>query len=141
MPKDWIVSQNANFKFSKDGSKMLFGIAPKPLIQDSTILDDEIVNVEVWSYTDQVLYTQQEVRSDREKKRTYDCAYNTINGKIIQIESINLPNVQFDKDLEHNLSIGIKDLLVGKGMIIMMSTLSISKLESKKNYLPSSTVM
>ena len=109
MPTDWVVSQNANFRFSKDGSTMLFGIAPKPLIQDSTILDNEIVNVEVWSYTDQVLYTQQEVRSDREKKRTYDCAYNTINGKIIQIESKDIPNVQFDKDLEHNLSIGIND--------------------------------
>jgi len=109
MPTDWNVSENGKFRFSKDGSKMLFGIAPKPLIQDSTILDDEIVNVEVWSHTDQVLYTQQEVRSEREKNRYYDCAYNTINGKITQLESEDLPVIQYDRDLKHNLTIGIND--------------------------------
>ena len=109
MPKDWTVSENSKLRFSKDGSKLLFGIAPKPLVQDSTILDSEIVNVEVWSYTDQVLYTQQEVREDREKKRTYDCVYNTITNKIAQLESHDVPEVQFDRDIEHNVSIGIND--------------------------------
>ena len=109
MPNDWILSENGKLRFSKDGNKMLFGIAPKPLIQDSTILDDEIVQVEVWSHTDQVLYTQQEVRQDREKKRNYDCMYNTINGKIMQLESEDMPNLQYDRDLKHNLTIGVND--------------------------------
>ncbi len=109
MESDWIISENGAARFSDDGSRMLFGIAPKPLIQDSTLLEDEIVNVEVWSYNDQVLYTQQEIRAEREKKRSYDCIYNTKTNKIIQIENLELPEVDFDRHLENKLSIGTND--------------------------------
>ena len=105
----WIMSKHNKPIFSKDGSKMIFGVSPKPLIQDSLILDDEIVNVEVWSHTDQVLYTMQEVRQEREKKRSYDCVYNLKNKTIIQLENFDLMNVNFDDDLEHEWIIGVQD--------------------------------
>lgn len=109
MNKDWMLSVNNKPRFSKDGSKMIFGVAPKPLIQDSLLLDNEIVNVEVWSHTDQVLYTTQEVRENREKKRSYDCIYHINKQSIQQLESLDLENVSFDKDLEHDWLIGVQD--------------------------------
>ena len=109
MDKDWILSKNHTPRFSKDGSKMVFGIAPKPLLQDTLLLDDEIVNVEVWSHTDQVLYTTQEVKENSEKKRSYDCIYDIKSKSITQLENLELMSVSFDKDLEHDVLIGVQD--------------------------------
>ncbi|MEQ8715954.1 MAG: hypothetical protein RIC80_23270, partial [Cyclobacteriaceae bacterium] len=45
--------------FSQNGQKLYFEIMPNPIQQDTSLLEDEIVNVEVWSYNDPRLYTQQ----------------------------------------------------------------------------------
>ena len=116
MLPNWILSKHSKPRFSKDGSKMIFGVAPKPLIQDSMILDEEIVNVEVWSHTDQVLYTTQEVKENREKNRSYDCIYQIDNKSITQLEDFDLMEVSFDDDLEHEVLIGIQDVHYQKSM-------------------------
>jgi len=85
LPEGWQMSNFDAPYFSEDGTKLFFGIAPPVLLQDSLILDDEIVNVEVWSYTDQMLHTQQKVRLENERQRTYLCYYDTESDKIIQL--------------------------------------------------------
>ncbi len=109
VPKDWILNEHRKPVFSKSGTELIFGVSPKPMLQDTNILEDEIVNVEVWSHTDQVLYTQQEVRADQEKKKAYDCIYSTTGNKVVSLESEEVPVIRFDKDLEHNTLIGFND--------------------------------
>ena len=60
LSKDWIISENEKISFSENGKRLFFGIAPTPILQDTNLLEEEIVEVEVWSYTDKKLYTQQE---------------------------------------------------------------------------------
>lgn len=109
LPKEWRISENANLNFSKDGSKLIFGIAPKPILQDTTLLDDEIVNVEVWAYNDPVLPTIQNVQLEREKKRSYECIYYPANGKIIQIATPDVPEVQFGNEGAAPYAMGYND--------------------------------
>ena len=45
-PKNWLVSEHYQPRFSKDGTKLFFGTNPKPVVPDTTLLPDEIVNVE-----------------------------------------------------------------------------------------------
>ena len=67
-PKGYRVSSDGAISFSKDESKLYFGLATQPIIKDTTLLDEEIVNVEVWTYDEPRLYTVQELQVENDKK-------------------------------------------------------------------------
>ena len=73
---DWQISQHQKLYFSEDANRLFFGINEKPILQDTSLLPDEIVHVEVWSHTDDLLYTQQENNLDDEKKKSYLSVYH-----------------------------------------------------------------
>ena len=91
---NWLISKNGKPSFSDDGFKLFFGVAPPPILQDTNLLDDEIVNVEVWSYTDGRLHTQQKRLLDREKKRSYKTVWNIPENKFTNIGSEELPETR-----------------------------------------------
>jgi len=97
-PANWIISQHNNLRFAKDGSKLFFGTAPQPVLQDTTLLKEEIVNVEVWSYNDARLHTQQKVEKKRDQEKSYTAVYNIDSKKIIQLGKENLPNISFGNE-------------------------------------------
>lgn len=105
LPKDWLVSENAAPNFSEDGSKLYFGIAPPPILQDTNLLEDEIVNVEVWSYNDGRLYTQQEKQLSSEKKRTYQSVWHIAENKFTNIGSEELPETRTGDEGNSDLAI------------------------------------
>lgn len=107
LPKGWEMSNFDAPYFSEDGSKLFFGIAPPVLLQDSLILDDEIVNVEVWSHTDGLLHTQQKVRASNKREETYVCYYDTEKNKIIQLAADNVQDVDVRENAKY--AIGIDD--------------------------------
>ncbi|MEL7120424.1 MAG: prolyl oligopeptidase family serine peptidase, partial [Bacteroidota bacterium] len=94
IPENWRLSEKGNLSFSEDQSRLFFGIAPNPVLQDTSLLKDEIINVEVWSYTDKYLYPMQEVRSGREKNRTYLSVFDINAGKAMQLGSMDMPSVR-----------------------------------------------
>ena len=97
-PQSHSISKNFHPRFSKDGGQLLFGIAPPPKIQDTTLLEDEIVNVEVWSYDDDLLYTQQEARLEREKKLTYRGIYDINLQKPVILNNEDTPEISLPED-------------------------------------------
>lgn len=86
LPNDWIINENKRVYFSDDASRLFFGISPKPLQEDTTILDEDKVNLEIWHYEDNTLYPRQKIMADSEKKRAYLCSYDLNKKKFIQIE-------------------------------------------------------
>ncbi len=50
VPAAWIISEHFTPDFSKDGSKLYVGLSPQPVQQDTALLSEEIVNVEVWNW-------------------------------------------------------------------------------------------
>lgn len=87
IPESWVISENYRPYFSKDGSKLYFGTAPEPIVQDTTLLPEEIVNVEVWSYTDGRLHTQQKVEKEADLKKSYLAVVHTPDLSIVQLGS------------------------------------------------------
>ncbi len=92
--KGWLVSGDYTPTFAKDGSKLFFGTNPKPIVQDTTLLPDEIVNVEVWNYQDAVLQTQQKATLEQDRKKSYLAVANLADMKLVQLGTKQLPTVQ-----------------------------------------------
>ncbi len=94
LPDDWMISEHGKLNFSEDEKRLFFGSAPKPVLQDTSLLPEEIVKVEVWSYKDTRLYTQQNVLAEREKKRNYLAVYNLNDKQFAQLANPHLPTVR-----------------------------------------------
>ena len=93
---DFIISGDRKPYWSYQDDLLYFGARQAPILQDTNILDDEIVNVEVWHYQDQVLYTQQENRAKNEQKRSYIYQYDIASQKItgladLEVRSVAIP--------------------------------------------------
>ncbi|AXT18845.1 S9 family peptidase [Flavobacteriaceae bacterium AU392] len=92
-PDGYRVSSDGRLSFSKDDSKLYFGLATPPIVKDTTLLEEEIVNVEVWTYDEPTLYTVQELQVENEKKRSYLTAIHlNNNNKLVQIGTKKYPN-------------------------------------------------
>jgi dipeptidyl aminopeptidase/acylaminoacyl peptidase len=90
----WLVSANYTPEFSKDGTKLFFGTNPKPVVADTTLLPDEIVNVEVWHWQDKNLQTRQKVTLEQDKKRSNLAVYHTESKKLVQLGNESLTKTQ-----------------------------------------------
>lgn len=110
VPANWFVSEHAAPDFSKDGSKLFFGLAPKPLVQDTSRLEEEIIKVEVWNWRDSVLQTQQNSRLEAEKKRSYQAVINLADKSIIRLGSTTLPQVVLAEEGNASIALGLSDL-------------------------------
>ena len=83
--QDWYLNEHQQPSFSKNGKSFYFGVNPKPIIQDTSLLEEEIVNVEVWSYTDKRLHTQQNVKLEEDRKKDYTIRYDIQSGSLLQL--------------------------------------------------------
>lgn len=87
-PNGFRVSSDGQISFSKDDSKLYFGLAQPAIVKDTTLLDEEIVNVEVWTYDEPRLYTVQELQVKNDEKKSYLTAIQLNNeNKLVQIGS------------------------------------------------------
>ncbi|MCB0665613.1 MAG: S9 family peptidase [Saprospiraceae bacterium] len=114
IPDEWIISENYQPRFSPEGKRIFFGAAPVPLLPDTALLSDEKVEVEIWNYRDQVLYTQQEVQEKSEKNRTFLFAYDIDEHSIAQLGSMIVPQVDVHDEHELDWAIGYDDLSMQK---------------------------
>ncbi len=57
--------------FSKDETKLYFGLAKPPIIKDTLLTEEEIVSVEVWTYDEPRLYTVQELQLKNDTVQAY----------------------------------------------------------------------
>jgi dienelactone hydrolase len=109
LPDQWMIGEHYKLTFSEDNSKLFFGIAPPPVLQDTSLLDEEIVNVEVWHYQDARLYTQEEVMLKEEKKRSYDCVYHIADQKIVQLATLEVPEVRLGNEGNAPFALGMAE--------------------------------
>ncbi|MBE9490472.1 MAG: S9 family peptidase [Bacteroidetes bacterium] len=105
-PKGYKVSSNGTLSFSKDESKLYFGLATPPIVKDTTLVDEEIVNVEVWTYNEPLLYTVQELDLKKDKKKSYNTVIHlNETNKLVQIATTNYPNSQIGNEGNSNVAL------------------------------------
>lgn len=105
----WQLSENARPFFSEDGQKLYFGIAPPPALPDTLLLPEEIVNVEVWAWDNNRLYTELEKRLDADKKRSYPVVYHLRQNKFVRLGSPELPEWRFQEQRDAGLALAFTE--------------------------------
>ena len=71
IPERWQVSGHSKLKFSSDGQKLFFGLAPIPKIRDTSLVDFEHAQVDIWNWQDDYLQPQQLANLEQDKNRYY----------------------------------------------------------------------
>lgn len=93
LPDDWRLSENGRIYFSRNGQRLFFGTAPQPILEDTSLLEEEIVQVEVWTTRDARLYPQQKIQMNRDKRQTYLAMYDITGNRFRQLENLDMPSV------------------------------------------------
>jgi len=71
MPEGWIFNEHASPSFSKDGKRILIGVAPEQAPKDTTIVDFEMASLDIWNWQERLIQPQQLVELKQEEKRVY----------------------------------------------------------------------
>jgi dipeptidyl aminopeptidase/acylaminoacyl peptidase len=111
MIKGWTVSENANFSFSDDGTRLYFGTARKPVKEPlDTLLEDEKYKLDIWSWDEDLLQPMQKKQLEQEKKRTWQAVYHLDNGSMFQLADTLVPNLRTFGKGNNTLGLGSSDL-------------------------------
>jgi acetyl esterase/lipase len=95
IPAGWGVSKNGEMWFSEDNNKLFFRTAPvSGKEKKDTIPDDEKYNVDIWTWQDSLLQSQQKVDLDRTKKRSYLAVWLTDSQKILQLSDKQIDEIR-----------------------------------------------
>lgn len=87
------ISENGTVSFSKSGNRLLFGTAPLPIARDTSLIDIDLVKLDIWHYNDDYLQTQQLSTLQRDLRRSYVSVFDFGANNMQQIGSEKLPQV------------------------------------------------
>ena len=87
LAKDWKISPNGTIFFSESNNRIFFGTSPIKQAKDTTILDEEIPQLDVWHWNEPVLHTQQINTKTEDIKKAYLAVYHIESDKMIQLET------------------------------------------------------
>ncbi len=108
---NWTVSENGKIYFSRNGNKMFFGVAPKPINEPKdSLLDEEKYSVDIWNWKDPLLQPQQKLQAEKEKKRTWLAVYHSQDNKVVQLGHEEMPNLYLYDNGNSNLALGSSGL-------------------------------
>ncbi|HEX7117673.1 MAG TPA: prolyl oligopeptidase family serine peptidase, partial [Longimicrobiales bacterium] len=113
IPSGWWVSEHGEPSFSKSGRRLFFGTAPRPAPEpdeDTLPPADERVKVDVWNWKDPYLQPMQLVRAERERERTYDAVYHIDDDRIVQLGTLDVPDVDVVTEIDARRFIASSDL-------------------------------
>ena len=105
----WTISEYSRPQFSDDGNKLYFGMAPQLPLQDTSLLEEEIVQVEVWAWNNNRLYTEMENRLAADKKRSFPVLCRLDSGNIIPLGSPEIPDWRFQEERNAERALAFTD--------------------------------
>lgn len=98
LDKDWTISKKKKAQFSPDSKHLIFGIEPKPFEIDTNLLEDEIVNVEVWHYKDELLHTEQKVHIKNNEDDHFLVSYDLKRKRFVRLSDETFTETKFSKN-------------------------------------------
>ncbi|HTN06214.1 alpha/beta hydrolase family protein [Agriterribacter sp.] len=109
MPVGWNISENTNLHFSKSGKRLFVGTAPVQPPKDTTLIDIDLVKVDIWNYKDDYLQTMQLKNMDRELKKSYPAMVDLNTKSFVQLGDKEMPDVLLGKEGDADFFVGITD--------------------------------
>ncbi|MDI9356133.1 MAG: prolyl oligopeptidase family serine peptidase [Chitinophagaceae bacterium] len=107
LPYKHNISDNYTPFFSDNEEKLFFGIAPEPFRTDTSLLPEETPNVDIWHYGEGMLYSQQKVNAEKEKKKTYLAEYDLNKKTIFVMGEKDIPEIILSTIGEQQYALGI----------------------------------
>jgi dipeptidyl aminopeptidase/acylaminoacyl peptidase len=109
--EDWAVSQHRAPVFSYDGNRIFLGVAPKVLKteyeKDTTILEEERVKVDVWTWKDPYLQPQQLKEREEELKKNYMGCFDLTGKTFTMLANPNIPEIIHDEKFKLDKVVGV----------------------------------
>jgi dipeptidyl aminopeptidase/acylaminoacyl peptidase len=112
LPAHWMVSENGQLQFSKDGKRLFFGTfpQPRPYEKDTTKLDEDKVSLDIWTWKDPLIQPMQLRNLERERKRSFTALYDLSHKRLVQLANLEIPDVYLDPDKTGEVAVGISDV-------------------------------
>ena len=104
---DWELSGAQNPYFSEHSKRLYF--YTKPIVNydiDTTLLKEEIPEVDVWNYKDKLIQPEQKSKLASLKDKAYLSYINLSNDNVIQLQDESINNMLFDTDKEQKYVLG-----------------------------------
>ena len=119
VPEGWWVPNNAAPSFSDEGTRLLFGTAPRPPAEDTVkVRDDEKVDLDIWNWQDPLIQPMQLVQATRERERTYQAYANTDDLSVVQLATLDIPEVTIMEGGEGDLALATTNTMVKYGWYV-----------------------
>ena len=76
LPDNWSLNENSAPEFSRNGKRILLGVAPYRAPKDTTIIEAETAQLDIWNYKDYQIQPQQKVNLDKALAKVYEAVIN-----------------------------------------------------------------
>jgi hypothetical protein len=103
------ISEFGNISFSKSGKRLLFGTAPIQPPKDTTLIDIDLVKLDVWHYNDDYLQTVQLNRLQRDLQTNYLAVYHLDKSLLEQLGSVEIPTIYPTNEGDGDQFVGVTD--------------------------------
>ncbi len=111
LPAGWAPSEHGDVDFSESGARVFFGTRPAPEPDpENPVPEHERVEVDVWNWKDPLLQPMQKVRAQQERERTYRAMVDLASGRVMQIATEDVPQVEVGRDGDGSIALGTSDL-------------------------------
>ena len=107
IPENWEISENGKITFSEKTQRIFFGISPKRIEKDTTKLDEEILELDIWHWNEARLYSEQLNTLKKDLKKSYLAVYHLNKNKLVQLEQQYFDDISLIND-------GDKDKLIAR---------------------------
>ncbi len=110
MKANWSISQYLTPYFSKSGSRVFFGTAPIPSIKDTSLIEMDLVKLDIWNYKDDYLQPYQLKNVEQESRRSYLASVDLNSKTFLQLADPLVPQVVLSQEGDGDFYIGISDV-------------------------------
>jgi dipeptidyl aminopeptidase/acylaminoacyl peptidase len=103
------ISEYANLEFSKSGKRLVFGTAPIQAPKDTSLVEIDLVKLDVWHYNDDYLQTVQLNRLQQNLQQSFLAVYDFEDNDIEQLATPEIPTVYQTNEGDGETFVGVTD--------------------------------
>lgn len=105
--KNWQLSSAQAPYFSKNNERLYFYSRPERNFSiDTTLLEDEIPQLDVWNYKDKMIQPEQKARLKELKDKAYVSYFSILDGRLVNLHDQTLDYLDFDNESEQRFILG-----------------------------------
>lgn len=107
LKKNWQISPAQGPYFSENGQRLYFYSRPiRKFDIDTTLLKEEIPQVDVWTYRDELIQPEQKSKLKELQNKAYQSYFDPTTGEVVQLNDESLENLLFDDNREQRYILG-----------------------------------